>query len=774
MNLLLMMLFSLQWLREAGARGEIADVTGRMGGEKTEIDWEGRPAGWSKLRLLKISEIPACLPPKDIRPGDIILIFNDKAEVLHAGEVTEDGHLRHLSGPPSVSRLSVAAYCARWRTAAGIKVLRKPWYPYRYTKRECMVPMRDGVRLYTAVYEPAGAGPKPILMVRNPYPVGTYGYGGIGDLSDKLRFFLERGYIIVEQNVRGKFMSEGDFENLRPLRVSDSSPLEGRWPEAGGVPDEATDTYDTISWLLENTLSNGSVGIYGVSYPGFYATQAALCGHPALKIVSPQAPVTDWWTGDDTHHNGAFMLCDMYGFGGSFFRDRSEPTPDWPESVAPIPDGADLYTFFKGRSIRQILRPLGSGLEFLQQIKAHPDYDGFWQERNPLRHLRGRLPAMLVVGGEYDAEDAWGAVNTYKAVRDQAPETESYFVYGPWTHGGWRDDAGYLEKIELPVFEYYLEGKGAPPSWHELMIPSGVDGVQGEYFDTTRMVLEDPSPRQRKTFALKPGSYVSDPADPVPYMDFTGSWRNKAYMWADQSFAAARPDVLSRQVTGRLRDTLWAIGPVKVHLRAAVSPCTPEPAPCHPEPAEGSPELTPCHPEPAEGSPELAPCHPEPAEGSPELALCHPEPAEGSYSSPLEASNPFNSSPLEGRWPEAGGVSEQILDCDFVVKLIDVAPDGTSSLVRADIAPARWRNSPEHAEALEAGKAFELDFTMVDVCHCFCPGHKLEVQVQSSWFPLAAMNPQTFVRNPYTAPRSAYIPLKIKLLRGSTLTLCTP
>jgi len=706
MNLLLMMVFSLQWLREAGARGEFADVTGRLGGDKVEIDWPGRPSGWSKLRLLKISEIGGCLPPKDIRPGDIILIFNDKAEVLHAGEVTPDGHLRHLCHPDSaschpersegssVSRLSVAAYCARWRTAAGIKVLRKPWYPYRYTKRECMVPMRDGVRLYTAVYEPEDAGEKPILMLRNPYPVGTYGYGGIGDLSDKLRFYLERGYIIVEQNVRGKFMSEGDFENLRLI---------------GGPVDEATDTYDTIDWLLGHTCNNGAVGVYGVSYPGFYATQAALCGHPALKIVSPQAPVTDWWMGDDTHHNGAFMLCDMYGFGGSFFRDRPEPCPDWPESVAPVPEGADLYEFFKGRSMRQILRPLGNGLEFLQEIKAHPDYDSFWQERNPLRHLRGTLPAMLVVGGLYDAEDAWGAVNTYRAVRDQAPETESYFVYGPWTHGGWRDDANYLEKIELPLFEYYLEGKGSRPVWRELIIPSGVDGVQGEYFDTQRLVLEDPSPEREKRFDLKPGSYVSDPSDPVPYMDFTGSWRNKAYMWADQSFAAARPDVLSRQVTGRLRDTLWAVGPVKVHLKAKVSACHPESPSCH----------------------SVSPS-------------CHPERSEGS-------------SP----------------DCDFVVKLIDVAPDGTRSLVRADIAPARWRNSPEKAEPLEAGKPFEMDFTMVDVYHCFCPGHRVEVQVQSSWFPLAAMNPQTFVSNPYTAPSSAYKPLKISILRGSTVTIGT-
>ena len=497
--------FSIEWLRSAGAAGDIADVTGRLSGDKAELDFQGRQKGDSKLKLLAIRSVKTCLASGEIVPDDLMLIYDGKGSVVRAGIVTPDLHLMFFMGrrgkeddglrPAAdvISRRSAAAYCARWRKAAGVKVLRKPWLPYRYTKREYYVPMRDGVRLYTAVYEAAGMargggaaipeeGPKPIILMRSPYPVGTYGYGGVGDLSDKIRCFAERGYVIAEQNVRGTFMSEGEFEDVRPPA--------GRSAGNPGATDEATDTWDTVEWLLRNTRNNGSVGVYGVSYPGFYATMAAVCGHPAIKIASPQAPVTDWWMGDDAHHNGVLMLADMYSFGGGFFRPKGNPTPDPRESTAPVPEGADLYGFFRGKAISEILRPfLGSGptgvkgesalapendapsevpLKGFADIAAHPDYDSFWRERNPLRLLRGVKPAVLVVGGLYDAEDAWGSIHTWRALREQSPETESYFVYGPWAHGGWRKDAGYLENIEAPVFEYYLEGKGAKCAAGEL------------------------------------------------------------------------------------------------------------------------------------------------------------------------------------------------------------------------------------------------------------------------------------------------------------------
>lgn len=647
--------YTLAWLKEAGAKGLIADVTGRLGGAKTEVDFPGRGPGESKLRLLKTSEIKNCLPPKDIHTGDTILIFNGEGKVLHAGTVTAEGRIRHVDG--SVSILSVAAYCSRWRTAAGVMVLREPWQKYRYTKRECYVPMRDGTRLYTAVYEPAGLEGRPIILQRSPYPCCPFGSGGPGDLWDNLRMFTDNGYIVVFQNVRGTFMSEGEFENVRPL---------------DGVCDEASDTYDTIDWLLANTSSNGNVGIFGVSYPGFYATLASVCGHPALKATSPQAPVTDWWKGDDTHHNGAFMLSDMYGFGSSFFRPKDNPTPDSKESLSKVPEGCSIYDFFKGKSMRQIFRAVDS-VGFFKEIKAHPDYDTFWKERCPLRHLKDVKPAVLVVGGLYDAEDAYGAIATYKALKEQSPATESYLAYGPWTHGGWRNVDYFLEEVEYPFFAYYLEGKGSPPPCREMVFPTGIE---------TLMMVEDPLPQVRRTFPIAAGSYVSDPADPVPYMESDASWRDKAYMWAPQNFAAARKDVLSRVLTRPLKDTLWGIGPVKVHLEASI---------------DGT-------------------------------------------------------------------------DADFVVKLIDLAPDGTQTLVRGDVMPARWRRSPEKAEAVEPGRSFGIDFEMNGICHCFAPGHRIMVHIQSSWFPLVAMNPQTFLENPYSAARRDYRACKVSIRKGSYIS----
>lgn len=610
-------------------------------------------------------------------------------------------------------------------------VLRKPWLPYHYTKREVLIPMRDGVRLYTAIYEPrelaaaaspagstapaaspAGISPKPIVLVRNPYPVGTYGYGGPGDLSDKIRCFTERGYIIVEQNVRGTYMSEGEFEDCRPLG--------GASPAATPAPtDESTDAFDTIDWLIANTRNNGSVGIYGVSYPGFYATCAAICGHPALKIVSPQAPVTDWWMGDDAHHNGALMLCDMYGFGASFFRPKGNPTPDSAESLSEIPEDADLYAWFRGKPISDLLAPFladssaacgqltPAPLKGFADIVAHPDYDAFWQERNPLRHLKNVKPAVLVVGGLYDAEDAWGPEHTLAALRQQNPKTDVYGVFGPWTHGGWRKDPDFLERIEMPLFEYYLEGKGEKPAWRDLLIPTEEPGenlTPGKEFLTERDLGQTKTGRQtlsgRRSFEIAPGCYVSDPANPVPYMEGESPWRDKAYMWGDQRFAAARPDVLMQVLEGDLKDDYLAVGPIHVELKFSVAPVQ-------------------------------------------------------------------DSAPA--------------LDLDLVVKLIDVAPDGTQTLVRGDVCPARWRNTATSAAApsapaaspvpLAPGVPAALSFDMASICHRFAAGHSIALQIQSSWFPLVAMNPQTFLPNPYTATAKDYRPVKVSILAGSSIIL---
>ena len=747
-------LLSISSLRDAGARGEIADVTGRLSGDKIEIEFAGRqlggveakaapapapapesapelvegpveaatPSGDSKLRILKIGALRSCAAAGEIHRGDILMVFGSDGEVLHSKQLR------------SASLLRIALFTLRWRKAAGVKVLREPsWLPFRYTKREVLIPMRDGVRLYTAIYEPASAaGAKPIILMRSPYPVGTYGYGGPGDLSDRIRCFTDRGYIIVEQNVRGTYMSEGVFEDVRPLSVPAPERSLSLSKGVEGPTDESTDAYDTIDWLIANTRNNGSVGIYGVSYPGFYATCAAVCGHPALKIVSPQAPVTDWWMGDDAHHNGALMLCDMYGFGAGFFRPKGNPTPDSAESLSEIPADADLYTWFRGKPLAGLLQPLAEGPEPLKgfvDIVEHPNYDAFWQERNPLRHLKNVRPAVMVVGGLYDAEDAWGPEHTLRALWEQSPETEAYGVFGPWTHGGWRKDADFLERIEAPVFEYYLEGKGEKPAWRDLLIATGSDGSEaaacigenlapGKQFFANLQAgelsakeglspskLPDgaeqlPAGSGERAFPIAPGRYISDPANPVPYMARESHWRDKAYMWADQCFASVRPDVLTQTLEGALSEDLLAIGPVTVRLRFSVSPAKATPA------ATDGP---------------VAP-----------------------------ASDPASQ-----------------LDLDLVVKLIDVAPDGTQTLVRGDVCPARWRNSTAAPDPLVPGEPAELAFRMASVCHRFAAGHSIALQIQSSWFPLVAMNPQTFLQNPYTATEKDYRPVEVEILSGA-------
>ena len=704
-------MLTISSLRDAGARGEIADVTGRLSGDKIELEFAGRrpggvsddgvPSGDSKLRVLKISSLRKCAAAGEIHRGDQLMVFGPDGEVLHSKQLR------------SASSLRIALFSLCWRKAAGVKVLREPWLPFRYTKREVLIPMRDGVRLYTAIYEPCpvknaqkcktpqglGVGgpsksaendgalsepvseiaPRPIVLMRSPYPVGTYGYGGPGDLSDRIRCFTDRGYIIVEQNVRGTYMSEGVFEDVRPL---------------GGSTDESTDAYDTIDWLLANTRNNGSVGIYGVSYPGFYATCAAICGHPALKIVSPQAPVTDWWMGDDAHHNGALMLCDMYGFGASFFRPKGNPTPDSAESLSALPDDADLYTWFRGKPLGDLLRPLVEGpapLKGFSDIVNHPNYDSFWRERNPLSYLKNIRPAVMVVGGLYDAEDAWGPEHTLKALREQNPGTEVYGVFGPWTHGGWRKDPDFLERIEAPVFEYYLEGKGEKPCWRDLLIAteSGENLAPGKAFLADileRPASDDSSLPASRNYPIASGRYISDPANPVPYIEGESLWRDKSYMWGDQRFAATRSDVLMQVLEEDLKDDYLARGPVHVDLKFSVSPVQD---------------------------------------------------------------------------------SASTLDLDLVVKLIDVAPDGTQTLVRGDVCPARWRNSTASPAPLVPGEPAELAFQMASVCHRFATGHTIALQIQSSWFPLVAMNPQTFLQNPYTAAEKDYRPVEVEILSGA-------
>lgn len=599
------------------------------------------------------------------------------------------------------------------------------WLKENYTKREVMIPMRDGARLYTAVYEPVSSSEaKPVMLVRTPYSLRPYGFEA-GEEPSKDRFayssgmwgdllnYAADGYVIVLQNVRGTYLSEGEFENIRPH-------LSGK---AGGkttkrIVDEATDTYDTVEWLLANTGNNGNIGVKGTSYPGYYATMAALSRHPAIKAVSPQAPVTDWFMGDDAHHNGALCLADCYRFGSSMYRSRKAPSTKGMKRLVSI--DSDLYEYFLGKPLSELSAFFGDTLAFWNKMVSHPDFDKFWKDRNPSYHLKDIEPAVLVTGGFYDAEDCYGAFNTYTQLKKLSPECDLYLAVGPWHHGGWRSRsvssiAGawfgeasgeyYLDDIEYPFFRYYLEGKGEKPA-RVNVLPSGetmrsrMEDLPSTSFweaystwppenaSPTRIYLSGTDSLNMSSRSQDVGfrTFTSDPSNPVPYMDVKSSGRDHGYMAADQTFASVRNDVLT--YSGKvLSDTLHLAGPVKVYV---------------------------------------------------ELRLDLPD---GTYS--------------------------KNMDADIVVKLIDVRPDGYQMLVRGDVMPVRYRGGFGKAKAVKAGKVFSVDFTMCDIDHYFLPGHSLMIQIQGSWFPLIAMNPQTFVRNPFLATKDDYRPINISVSSNS-------
>lgn len=454
------------------------------------------------------------------------------------------------------------------------------WLEANYIKHEAMVQMRDGVSLYTSVYTPVNVSDRPVLLIRTPYSCAPYGQGWKSDLLEYMTEFLDNEYIIVFQDVRGRYMSEGEYLNVRPYN-----------PYKTGVQtDEASDTYDTIEWLLHNTDNNGSVGVTGMSYPGFYATMAALSGHPALKAVSPQAPILDWFKGDDVHHNGALMLLDIYSFAPYMFKDHNNPLQE--DHGLPSPVDTSAYEWFLDLlTIRNLTSALPDTLIFWNEILQHPDYDQYWQERSLEQHLRDIKPAILVAGGEYDTDDCYGALNTYRLIRENSPGTDLHFVYGPWPHGGWHnidyqglgciefgDDLSgfFMREIEYPFFRYYLEGKGRKPApvylfasgsedWQILDVWPSSDAKNRELYLTSDNSLSFNHPVED----FSSSSYISDPFRPVPFME-DASVRNNSYMVADQSFASERDDVLTFR--GRVLDSLIKVqGPLEVELDLSLS-----------------------------------------------------------------------------------------------------------------------------------------------------------------------------------------------------------
>jgi len=556
-----------------------------------------------------------------------------------------------------------------------------------FTKKEVQIPMRDGIRLFTTIYAPKNADQKyPILLNRTPYSCNPYGKDAFRTGFQNMEL-ARAGYIFVFQDVRGRYMSEGDFVDVRPFNPEKKAKTD---------VDEASDTYDAVEWLLKNVPNNnGRVGVYGISYPGFYATMSILAEHPAIKAVSPQAPVTDWFLGDDFHHNGALCLMDAFGFyyaaGFGLPRKGPETSHGRPFKGWNTPDNYNFYLKmgalpnYKAKFIRD-------SVPFWDDLMAHPDYDAWWQARNPRPHLRNIKPAVLTVGGLFDAEDCYGAWRVYEAIEKQNPRAHSNrIVMGPWVHGGWARTGGdrlghvdfkeqtsafYRKNIELPFFEYYLKDNG------KMDLPDAYIFQTGEnqwktwsqwpplekqttpyYFHEKGRI----SPEMPKN-ALGFDEYVSDPNKPVPYTEDVHLQRTRTYMCDDQRFAARRPDVLVYETE----------------------------------------------------------------------ILSQPLALDGTITADLY-------------------VSSTGTDADFVVKLIDVYPDtlslvdnglpmgGYQMLVRGEIMRARYRNSFEKPEPLYEGTIQRIKFDLPDVAHTFLPGHKLMIQVQSSWFPLMDRNPQKYV-----------------------------
>jgi uncharacterized protein len=586
------------------------------------------------------------------------------------------------------------------------------WMVTNYTKQEIMIPMRDGAKLYTAVYAPKSTSEKhPILMMRTPYSCAPYGEKALSPRVYKTHWvnYLREGYIIVQQDVRGRYMSEGNFIDVRPFEKDKD--------RQKGLIDEASDSYDAIEYLVKKIPNNnGKVGVFGISYPGFYSTMAALSNHPSLKAVSPQAPVTDWFMGDDFHHNGAFALMDGFGFYYSFGKPRPKPTTaNEPEFQFP---NKDNYSYFlKMGAIRNYSVHLGADIKFWEEMRKHPNYDDFWKARDARRACVNVKPAMLTVGGTFDAEDCYGAWNLYKAIEKQSPTTDNRIVMGPWFHGGWSRGMGanlgnvrfesktaeyYQVTMELPFFNYHLKGKGSLSDISEANIfftgenkwrlynewpPKNVKAV--DLYFGEKGNLSYLTPTNENSFS----SYISDPQHPVPYTEDVHLRRTREYMSDDQRFASRRTDVLTF-TTDILTEDLSLGGTLQADLKVALSTS----------------------------------------------------------------------------------------DADFVVKVIDVFPDdfkydsticckgvtneavmaGYQMLVRGEIMRGRYRNSFENPEAFVPQQQASVKFDLPDVAHTFKKGHRLMVQVQSSWFPLFDRNPQQFV-NPYTCGDEDFIKSEIKV-----------
>ncbi len=558
-----------------------------------------------------------------------------------------------------------------------------------YTRQDVMIPMRDGMELHAAILRPVQApGPLPFLLTRTPYGVEN---ATAADYPKSVPELARSGYIFVEEDIRGRYGSEGRFVMMRPMAAHHDPKL---YPKD---VDESTDAYDTVAWLLAHMPgNNGRVGVFGVSYPGFLTMEAGIDPHPAVKAISPQAPMTDVWMGDDFFHYGAFR--ETYGYDYGLGMESGKEN-----AFGAMPAGEDAYDFFlKAGSFSGAIagKPM---LPTWAAFLAHPAYDSYWQARAVEPHLHAPQVPTLEVGGYWDQEDMWGPQEEYAKLHAADSEDEVYLALGPWNHGEWRGDATSLgaldwgeptgaefqRDVEAPFFAHYL--KGAPMQLaNTTSFQTGTNRwMHYSAWPPTKGVEQRPlylSTGQTLSFTKPTGEgasrYTADPANPIPYRErpIEATYSPKGSHWRtwlaqDQRPYTQRPDQLTWR-TAPLGQTLTVTGDVKADL-----------------------------------------------------------------------------------WAATTGT-----DADWVVKLIDEYPTdpklGTMSgyqlMVSEEIFRGRYRRSFEHPEAIPANAPLEYAWSLHGVDHAFLPGHRVLVEVQSSWFPLYDRNPQTFVPNIMTARPGEY------------------
>jgi putative CocE/NonD family hydrolase len=579
-----------------------------------------------------------------------------------------------------------------------------------YNKEEVNITMRDGVKLHTTIYAPKDTSKEyPILLMRTPYSCRPYGEDKFRSKIGPNETMMKQGNIIVYQDVRGRWNSEGVYDNMRAYK-----PKKKR-----KETDEASDTYDTIDWLVKNTPNNnGKVGIWGISYPGFYATYSLLDAHPALKAVSPQACIGDFFF-DDFHHNGAYLLS-YWRATAVFGYEKETPVK---EAWYTFPDlgTKDQYQFFLDAGpLSNLDAYYKEDNVFWQQLKEHPNYDEFWQSRGIIQHLEKIKPATMIVGGWFDAEDLYGPLETYKNIEKRSKNYNT-LVMGPWSHGDWartkeRQAVGnvyfgndiskfYQEEIETKFFNHFLKEAA-----------DGNTGLPEAYvFDTGNMnwktfKMWPPKNIEQKVYSLQKNErlgeratrefsfqeFISDPKKPVPYSeDIKMVFTPRKYMTDDQRFAARRPDVLVFE-TEVLENDVTMVGDLLAALK----------------------------------------------------------------------------------------VSTTGTDADWIVKLIDVyppdAPDFEETqdhlkmsnyhmLVRSEVMRGRFRNSFTKPEPFTPNEITDVAVKLQDVFHTFKKGHKIQVQIQSTWFPLIDLNPQTFVPNIFKAKPEDFKKQTHRVYNTSTL-----